>query len=300
MKLPIYMDSHATTPVDPRVLEAILPTLSTAFGNAASHHHCFGWATEAMTEKAREQVAALIHCHPKEIIWTSGATESDNMALKGVARMYAEKGRHIITSSIEHLAILDSCRRLEKEGWRVTYLPVGSDGLIQPDDLAAAIADDTVLVSIMLGNNEIGTLNPIEEIGGICKSKGVFLHCDAVQALAYEAVDVEKMGIDLLSITAHKMYGPKGSEPFTFADATRGFGSIRSSMAEDTSGGCARGPSTYRGSSGWVWRPKSSWASARPMRSALVPFATGWPSVSRVGSIMSRSTVRWSIASQTT
>ncbi|MCL5270926.1 MAG: IscS subfamily cysteine desulfurase [bacterium] len=210
MKLPIYMDSHATTPCDPRVVEAMLPTFTQHFGNAASRNHSYGWEAEALVEKGREQIAALVNCSPKEIVFTSGATESDNLAIKGIAHMFADKGRHIITSVIEHKAVLDSCKRLEKEGFRVTWLPVGKDGLVKTSDVENAIEDDTILVTIMLANNEIGTLNPVGEIGHLCKAKGIFFHCDAVQGLAYEPVDVQEMGIDLLSISAHKMYGPKG------------------------------------------------------------------------------------------
>lgn len=209
-KLPIYMDSHATTPCDPRVVEAMLPTFSQQFGNAASRNHSFGWEAEALVENAREQIAALLNCNAKEIVFTSGATESDNLALKGVAHMYASKGRHIITNIIEHKAILDTCKRLEKEGFRVTYLPVGSDGLVRLEDIKNAIAEDTILVSIMYANNEIGTVNPIAEIGALCKEKGIIFHTDAVQALSTQNCDVEHLKCDLMSISAHKMYGPKG------------------------------------------------------------------------------------------
>jgi len=210
MKLPIYMDNHATTPVDPRVFEAMRPYLTNVFGNSASRNHSFGWEAEEATEKARKQVASLIGATAKEIVFTSGATESDNRALKGVAEMYAEKGNHIITAATEHKAILDTCKRLEKHGTRVTYLPVQQNGLVDLDQLQAAITDKTVLISIMHANNEIGVLQPIREIGRIARERGVLLHTDGTQAAGKVPVNVIDDNIDLMSISAHKMYGPKG------------------------------------------------------------------------------------------
>lgn len=210
LKFPIFMDYHSTTPVDPRVLEKMLPYFTGKFGNAASKNHSFGWEAEEAITKAREQVAQLIACHPKEVVFTSGATESDNLALKGVADMYREKGNHIITAVTEHKAILDTAKRLEKEGFNVTYLPVNPDGFIDIDMLKAAITDQTILISIMLANNEVGVIQPIAEIGRIAKEKGVLFHTDATQGVGKLPVDVEAMGIDLMSFSAHKIYGPKG------------------------------------------------------------------------------------------
>ena len=212
--LPLYMDNHATTQLDPRVLEAMMPYFTGKFGNAASRNHQFGWEAEKAVETAREQIAKLIGATAKEIIFTSGATESDNLALKGVAEMYRERGNHIITQVTEHKAILDTCKKLEKQGFRVTYLPVMADGLIDLDDLKRAIVtegpENTILVSIMFANNEIGVIQPIAEIGKICHEKGVLFHTDAVQAVGKVPVDVQAMNIDMLSISAHKLYGPKG------------------------------------------------------------------------------------------
>jgi len=208
--LPIYMDNHATTPLDPRVLEAMMPYLTGIFGNAASRNHSFGWEAEKAVEKAREQVAKLIGATAKEVIFTSGATESNNLAIKGIAEMYRERGNHIITQVTEHKAVLDTCKKLEKMGYRVTYLPVGADGLIDLEDLKRAIDDKTILVSIMYANNEIGVIQPVREIGAICREKGVLFHTDAVQAVGKIPVDVQKDNIDVLSLSAHKIYGPKG------------------------------------------------------------------------------------------
>jgi cysteine desulfurase len=211
IQLPIYMDNHATTPVDPRVIEAMLPYFNAKFGNAASRSHVFGWTAEEAVSYAREQVAKLIGAESeREIVVTSGATESDNLALKGIAEFYKDKGDHIITTVVEHKAVLDSCKRLEKEGYRVTYLGVDKEGRVSPDDVKRAITDKTILVSIMLANNEVGTVNPIGEIGKITRERGVIFHCDAVQGIGKVPFDVQKMNVDLASITAHKMYGPKG------------------------------------------------------------------------------------------
>ncbi|HEX4136854.1 MAG TPA: IscS subfamily cysteine desulfurase [Bryobacteraceae bacterium] len=210
MKTPIYLDNHATTQMDPRVLEAMLPYFTKYFGNSASRNHEFGWVAEQAVDKARKQIADLIGASAREIIFTSGATESDNLAIKGVAEMYAEKGNHIITAATEHKAVLDTCKKLEKSGYRVTYLPVKGDGLIDLDMLREAITDKTILVTIMYANNEIGVLQPVAEIGKICREKGVLFHTDGVQAIGKVPVDVNKDNIDLMSITAHKLYGPKG------------------------------------------------------------------------------------------
>jgi cysteine desulfurase len=210
IKLPIYMDNHATTRVDPRVVEAMLPYFTEKFGNAASRNHEFGWKAEEAVEKARGQVARLIHASPKEIVFTSGATESDYLALKGVAEAYRAKGQHIITQATEHKAVLDTCKRLEKSGSDVTYLPVSSDGRIDLDELRRAITPKTILISNMHANNEIGVIQPVGEIGKIAKESGVLFHVDAAQSVGRISVDVERDSIDLLSISAHKLYGPKG------------------------------------------------------------------------------------------
>ena len=210
LKFPIYFDNQATTPVDPRVLEAMLPYFTEHFGNAASRNHKYGWEAEEAVEVGRKQVADLIGANPKEIVFTSGATESDNLAIKGAASMYREKGDHIITAVTEHKAVIDTCKRLEKDGFRVTYLPVKKDGLIDLDRLRAAITDKTILITIMAANNEIGVLQPIAEIGAIAKEKGVLFHTDAVQAAGKVPFDVNAANVHVASLSAHKIYGPKG------------------------------------------------------------------------------------------
>lgn len=211
LKLPIFMDNHSTTPVDPRVVEEMLPFFTTKFGNAASRSHQYGWEAEEAVDHARERIARLIGAKDsKEIVFTSGATESDNLAIKGVAEFYKDKGNHIVTTVTEHKAVLDTCKRLEKEGYEVTYLGVGKDGRVDPDDVKRAIKDKTILVSVMLANNEIGTVQPLEEIGKITRERGVLLHSDAVQGIGKVDFDVQKANVDLASLTAHKIYGPKG------------------------------------------------------------------------------------------
>jgi len=209
-RLPVYLDNHATTPVDPRVLEAMLPYLTSKFGNAASHSHKFGWEAEQAVESARRQIAALIGAAPQEIAFTSGATESNNLGIKGIAEAYCDKGNHVITTVTEHKAVLDTCKHLERLGCSVTYLSVRSDGLVDLDQLERAFTSKTILVSIMAANNETGVLQPIEQIGELCRERSVFFHSDAVQALGKVPLDIQKMHLDLVSLTAHKCYGPKG------------------------------------------------------------------------------------------
>ena len=210
LKLPIYLDNNATTPLDPRVLEEMMPYLTSEFGNAASRSHPFGWRAEEAVEKAREQIATLIGCTDKEIVFTSGATESINLALKGVAEFYKDKGNHIITARTEHKATLDTCKRLERMGCTVTWLDVDKSGLVTPEQIRAAITDKTILVTLMFANNEIGTVHPIAEIGAVCRERGVLFHCDAVQGLGKLPFNVEEMKVDLASLSGHKIYGPKG------------------------------------------------------------------------------------------
>src|SRR6266566_619747 len=211
VKLPIYMDNHATTPMDPRVLDAMMPFFTNQFGNAASRNHKFGWEAEEAVEEGRKQVAALIGADPREIVFTSGATESDNLAVKGAAWMYREKGDHIITCVTEHKAILDTCKHLEKEGFRITFLPVDGKGMVDLDDLRKAITAKTILVSIMTANNEVGVIQEIKQIGKIARERGVLFHTDAVQAAGKIPFNVNELNVDLASLSAHKIYGPKGA-----------------------------------------------------------------------------------------
>jgi len=210
LKLPIYLDYSATTPVDPRVAEKMIPYLVEKFGNPASRSHAFGWESEAAVEEAREEVAKLVNADPKEIVWTSGATESNNLALKGAANFYSGKGKHIITVKTEHKAVLDTCRELERQGFEVTYLDVRENGLLDLEVFKAALRPDTILVSVMFVNNEIGVIQPIAEIGEICREKGVIFHVDAAQATGKVEIDLAKLKVDLMSFSAHKTYGPKG------------------------------------------------------------------------------------------
>src|ERR1700741_171459 len=210
MRLPIYLDYSATTPVDPRVAQKMIPYLTEFFGNAASRSHAFGWKAEEGVEEARANVAALLNADPKEIVWTSGATEGNNLAIKGAAQFYKTKGKHIITQKTEHKAVLDTVRELERQGFEATYLEPQDNGLITVQQLAEAIRPDTILVSVMLVNNEIGVIQPIDEIGELCRSKGIIFHCDAAQATGKVVIDLQKTKVDLMTFTAHKTYGPKG------------------------------------------------------------------------------------------
>jgi len=210
MKFPIYLDYSATTPVDPRVAQKMIPFLTEQFGNPASRSHAFGWEAEKAVEEAREHVAALLNADPKEIIWTSGATEGNNLAIKGAANFYKGKGKHIVTMKTEHKAVLDTVRELERQGFVATYLDPQQNGLLDLDKFKAALRPDTVLVSVMMVNNEIGVIQPIAEIGEICRTKGIIFHCDAVQAAGKIPIDLQKLKVDLLTVTAHKVYGPKG------------------------------------------------------------------------------------------
>jgi cysteine desulfurase len=210
MRLPVYLDYSATTPVDPRVAAKMIPYLTEHFGNAASRSHAFGWKAEEAVEEARANVAALINADPKEIVWTSGATEGNNLAIKGAANFYKTKGKHIITQKTEHKAVLDTFRELERQGFEATYLEVGENGLVDINRFKEAIRPDTILASIMMVNNEIGVIQPVWEIGEICRAKGIIFHCDAVQGGGRVEIDVQKFKVDLLTLTAHKIYGPKG------------------------------------------------------------------------------------------
>ena len=271
LRLPVYLDNHATTRVDPRVIEAMLPYFTEVYGNAGSTTHEFGAAAKDAVDEARRKVAAAIGAKAGEIVWTSGATESNNLAIRGVAEKQASRGRHIVSAATEHPSVLDPLAKLAQRGFEITLLPVATSpnvraGLIDVGQLAAAMRDDTILVSIMLANNEIGAIQPLAEIGRLCKQRGVLLHTDATQAVGKLPVDVDALGVDLMSFTANKVYGPKGIGACTFAVAVRGSGWSRKSTAAGRKAACGAGPPTCRAS--WASRERSryAWRSFRPKR----------------------------------
>jgi len=271
--LPIYMDYSATTPVDPRVVDKMIPYLREQFGNPASRSHSYGWAAERAVEEARENVAALVNADPREIIWTSGATESDNLAIKGAAHFYKSKGKHVVTVKTEHKAVLDTCRELEREGFEVTYLDVKDDGLIDLEKFKAALRPDTILVSVMSVNNEIGVIQDIEAIGEITRAKGIIFHVDAAQATGKIDIDLQKLKVDLMSFSAHKTYGPKASARCTCV-ASRACVSRRRCTAAVMSAACARARWLRTRSSAWAKRSGSRAKKWRRRTSASACCAT--------------------------
>ncbi len=295
---PIYLDYSATTPVDPRVVDKMVPWLYDNFGNPASRSHAFGWESEEAVERAREEVAKLVNADPREIVWTSGATESNNLAIKGAANFYQERGKHIVTVKTEHKAVLDTCRELERQGFEVTYLDVKDNGLIDLDTFKAALRPDTVLVSVMMVNNEIGVIQDVATLGEICREKGIIFHVDAAQATGKVEIDLQKLKVDLMSFSAHKTYGPKGIGACTCA-ANRVSASKRRCTAAATSAVSARARWPRTRSSAWVklsaW-PARKWA---PRTSASACCATACGLACR-RSKRSTSTATWTNASRTT
>ena len=299
MKLPVYLDYSATTPCDPRVVDKMVPYLYEKFGNPASHSHSYGWEAEKAVEEARGHVAALIGADPREIVWTSGATESDNLAIKGAAHFYKDKGRHLITVKTEHKAVLDSMRHLEGEGYEVTYLDVKEDGLIDMDAFRAAIRPDTILVSVMAINNEIGVIQDLETISAICHEHGIIFHCDATQAAGKMDLNVDRLKVDLMSLSGHKVYGPRASAPSTCA-ASPGCASNARFTAAATSAACARALLPPTRSSAWarpIVLPRRRW---RRRCRVLRAFATASGTASATTFPRSTSTAAWSTAPRTT
>ena len=283
MKFPVYLDYSATTPVDPRVAEKMIPWLTLNFGNPASRSHAYGWDAEAAVEEARENVAALVNCDPKELVWTSGATESINLALKGAAHFYKDKGKHLVTVKTEHKATLDAMRELEREGFAVTYLDVGTDGLLDLDRLAAALQPDTTLVSVMYVNNEIGVVQDVAGIGALCRARGIAFHVDSAQATGKLAIDLATLPVDLMSFSAHKTYGPKASARSS-CGASRARASRRKCTAAATSAACAPARCRRIRSSAWARRIASRASRWAPRSSASACCTGSWSTACRVSS----------------
>ena len=296
---PIYMDYSATTPIDPRVADAMIPYLREQFGNPASRSHMYGWTAEKAVEEARAHVAALVNADPREIIWTSGATESNNLAIKGAAQFYKTRGKHIITVKTEHKAVLDTVRELERQGFEATYLEPQDNGLITIEQLTAAIRPDTILISVMLVNNEIGVIQPIDEIGALCRSKGIIFHCDAAQATGKIVIDLQKTKVDLMTFTAHKTYGPKGVGALYVCRKPRACASKRKCTVAATSAACVRAPCLPTRS--WAWAKRSAWPKWKwiPKFRASRRCVTAWPPACRKSKKLI-STATWTTACRTT